>query len=198
VLLRSRGLKTACVLPKPDYPAYFCPQAATRNKELCHASFPFRDPVPSGLPGLSRAGHGPNPAKAPAPQAAPADTPDKKAPEPTGKRLAVTVEHDDTDPLGAKLAYHLKELLGRSSLMTLTNKDEKKIVIVLKTKEEFPGRPNLSSLYSVSWPFSAKAGSLRYYLASEAGIVDASGVDETAEAILGKTDKLSATYGYLF
>lgn len=150
-------------------------------------------------PGLAQ-----NAAKAPAPQAAPAapntpaESPAPKAPDSSAKRLAITVEHDDTDPLGAKLAYHLKELLGRSSLMTLTNKDEKKIVIVLKTKEEFPGRPNLSSIYAISWLFSAKSGSLRYFLNAEAGIVDASGVDEAAEAILSKTDKLAATYGYLF
>lgn len=139
-------------------------------------------------------------AKIPAPQAAPApaEAAAKKAPEPTGKKLAVAVEHDDTDPLGARLAYHIKELLGRSSLMTLTNKDEKKLVIVLRTKEEFPGRPNLCSIYSVSWLFSARDGSLKYFLTSEAGIVDASGVDQAAEAILGKSDKLAATYGYLF
>jgi hypothetical protein len=141
-----------------------------------------------------------NAAKAPAPQAAPAlaETPGQKAPEPSGKKLAVTVEHDDTDPLGARLAYHLKELLGRSSLMTLTNKDEKKVVIVLRTKEEFPGRPNLCSIYSVNWLFSAKEGSLKYFLNAEAGIVDNTGVDQAAEAILAKTDKLATTYGYLF
>ena len=108
------------------------------------------------------------------------------------------MEHDDTDPVGARLAYHLKELLGRSSLMVPTNKDEKKLVIVLRTREEFPGRPNLCSIYSVSWLFSAREGSLKYFLTAETGIVDASGVDQTADAILGKTDKLATTYGYLF
>lgn len=140
-----------------------------------------------------------NAAKTPAPQPAPAqaEAPAQKA-EPTGKRLAITVEHDDTDPLGARLAYRLKELLGRSSLMTLSNKDEKKIVIVLKTREEFPGRPNLCSIYGVSWLFSAREGSLKYFLNAETGIVDGTDLDQTAEAILAKTDKLAGTYGYLF
>lgn len=143
-------------------------------------------------PGLAQ-----NAAKTPAPKPAPTEANAKKA-EPTHKKLAITVEHDDTDPLGARLAYRIKELLGRSSLMTRSNKEEKKIVIVLKTKEEFPGRPNLCSIYGVSWLFSAKEGSLKYFLSAEAGIVDASGLDQTAEDILAKTDKLADTYGYLF
>ena len=65
---------------------------------------------------------GPAPAQnAPAPPASqsapPADTPQQKAPEPAAKKAAVTVEHNDTDPLGGRLAYRLKELLGRSALM---------------------------------------------------------------------------------
>ncbi|MFP5257701.1 MAG: hypothetical protein ACLGQH_01640 [Acidobacteriota bacterium] len=128
-----------------------------------------------------------------APEAAP-----KKADEGVVKKTPVAIDHDDADPVGARLAYRLKELLGRSSLMAPTNKDEKKLVLVIKTKEEFPGRPNLCSIYSVSWLFSSREGSLKYFLASEAGIVDASSVDQTAEALLGRTDKLAATYGYLF
>lgn len=128
-----------------------------------------------------------------APEAAP-----KKADEPAVKKTPVAVDHDDSDPVGARLAYRIKELLGRSALMLPTNRDEKKLVLVIKTKEEFPGRPNLCSIYSVSWLFSSREGALKYFLAAEAGIVDASSVDQTAEALLGRTDKLAATYGYLF
>ena len=137
-------------------------------------------------------------AKAPAPQAAPAPSDVAPKEEQAGKKIPVAIEHDDNDPLGARLAYRLKEMLGRSSLMQLSNKDEKKIVLVLKTKEEFPGRPNISSIYSISWLFSSKEGSLKYFLTAEAGIVDAPGMDQTAETLLGKTDKLATTYGYLF
>uniref|UniRef100_I2Q6R6 Uncharacterized protein n=1 Tax=Desulfovibrio sp. U5L TaxID=596152 RepID=I2Q6R6_9BACT len=135
----------------------------------------------------------PQAASAPAAPAAARDA-DKAA----AKKIPVAVEHDDTDPLGARLAYRLKELLGRSSLMQPTNKDEKKLVVVVKTKEEFPGRPGLSSIYAVSWLFSSREGALRYFLASEAGIVDSTGIDQAAETILGRTDKLAGTYGYLF
>ena len=128
-----------------------------------------------------------------APEAAPT-----KGDEAAVKKTPVTIEHDDSDPVGARLAYRIKELLGRSSLMVPTNRDEKKLVLVIKTKEECPGRPNLCSIYAASWLFSSREGSLKYFLASEAGIVDASSVDQTAEALLGRTDKLASTYGYLF
>jgi hypothetical protein len=136
--------------------------------------------------------------KAPPAAPTPAEAPQKKSESPAAKKTSIAIEQDDVDPLGARLAYRLKEMLGRSSLMQLTNKDEKKIVIVIKTKEEFPGRPNLSSIYSISWLFSSREGSLKYFLTSEAGIVDSAGVDQTVEAILAKTDKLATTYGYLF
>ncbi|MHC1790198.1 hypothetical protein [Solidesulfovibrio sp.] len=138
--------------------------------------------------------------KAAPPQAAPAapEAAAKKADEPAAKKTPVAIEHDDSDPVGARLAYRLKEQLGRSALMVPSNRDEKKLVIVIKTREEFPGRPNLCSIYAVSWLFSSREGALKYYLASEAGIVDAGGVDQTAEALLGRTDKLASTYGYLF
>jgi hypothetical protein len=137
-------------------------------------------------------------AKAPAPQAAPApaDAAGKKNDD--ARKTPVAIEHDDNDAVGTRLAYRLKELLGRSSLMQPTSKDEKKIVLVLKTKEEFPGRSGLSSIYSVSWLFSSKEGALKYFLTSEAGIVDSADIDQTAEMLLGKTDKLASTYGYLF
>lgn len=140
--------------------------------------------------------------KAPAPQATPAPAPmdatPKKSEETVNKKTPVAIEHDDNDLVGTRLVYRLKEMLGRSSLMQPTNKDEKKLILVLKTKEEFPGRPGLTSIYSISWLFSSREGALRYYLTAEAGIVDSASIDQTAETILGKTDKLASTYGYLF
>lgn len=146
--------------------------------------------------GPASAQHAPN---APAAKSAPpADTPQKKAPEATATKAAVTIQYGDNDPLGERLAYRLKELLGRSSLMRLSGTDEKKIVIVLTTRDEFPGRPNLSAIYAATWLFAAKEGSLKYFLTTETGIVDATTLDQTAETILGRTDTLAKTYGYLF
>lgn len=125
------------------------------------------------------------------------DTP-KKDTGVDGRRTPVGIEHTDTDVVGTRLAYHLKELLGRSSLMTLTTKDEKKLVLVIHTREEFTGRPAVSSIYSVAWLYSAKDGTLRYFLSGDTGIVDAVTLEQTVEALLVKTDKMAATYGYLF
>ena len=79
---------------------------------------------------------------APAPQAAPpADAPQKKAPEPAQGKTAVIVDHDDTDPLGARLAFRLKEMLGRSALMTLSNKDEKRSSSCSRPRKSSPAGP---------------------------------------------------------
>lgn len=138
----------------------------------------------------------------PAPEAKPEgqaipDTP-KRDMGVDGRRTPVAIEHADTDVVGTRLAYHLKELLGRSSLMNLTTKDEKKLVLVIRTREEFTGRPAVSSIYSVAWLYSAKDGALRYFLSADTGIVDAVTLEQTVEALLVKTDKMAATYGYLF
>ncbi len=130
--------------------------------------------------------------------AAPAPADAGKSTDATRKKTPVAIEHDDNDTVGSRLAYRIKEMLGRSSLMQPSGKDEKKIVIVLKTKDEFPGRSGLSSIYSISWLFASKEGSLKYFLTSEAGIVDSADIDEVAETVLGKTDKLATTYAYLF
>lgn len=138
----------------------------------------------------------------PAPEARPEtpaipDTP-KKDTGPDGKRTPVAIEHSDTDVVGTRMVYHMKELLGRSSLMSLTTKDEKKLVLVIQTQAEFTGRPAVSSIYSAAWLYSAKDGTLRYYLSSDTGIVDAVTLEQTVESLLAKTDKIAATYGYLF
>lgn len=75
---------------------------------------------------------------------------------PGRENASVAVEHDDTDPLGARLAYRLKELIGRSALMHLSGKDEKRSLVVLRTKEEFPGRPNPAPSIPSSWPSGSR------------------------------------------
>jgi len=110
----------------------------------------------------------------------------------------VSVEHNDADAVGVRLAYQVKELVGRSSLMRMSTKDEKKVVLLLTTAEEFTGRPAVSSVYSAIWLYSAKAGSLRYYLTSQTGIADAASLGQTVEAIMAQTSKVCETYSYLF
>ncbi|MBF0482741.1 MAG: hypothetical protein HQK81_05150 [Desulfovibrionaceae bacterium] len=115
-----------------------------------------------------------------------------------GKRVPIAVEHAGDDPVGLKLAYVIKEMVNNSSLFVLTTKDEKKIVLTLTTKEEFSGRPKIASVYGLSWLYSAKDGSLRYYLGSVSGVVDVTGVEDAAQAILSKTSATADASAYLF
>lgn len=127
------------------------------------------------------------------------DIPDKPAPaEQRERKIVVTVEHDGADNVGGRLAYHLKELFDRSSLFTLSTKDERKIKVILRTKEEFPGRPNMSSAYAVVFVYSETEGTLKYLLASDIGFVHSASVKEDAEVLAGKAHDIYSKYSYLF
>lgn len=133
--------------------------------------------------------------KAPKPEAI-ADTP--AAPAAPGLVTPVAVVSDSTDQLGVRLGFKLKETLAASPLFNVTVKDEKKIKIVLMTKPEFPGRPQVGSAYSAVWIYSASEDVLTHYLASETGTVDAATVDATAEALAARTAAAAEKYAYLF
>ncbi|MBU1002147.1 MAG: hypothetical protein KKE73_06455 [Proteobacteria bacterium] len=110
----------------------------------------------------------------------------------------VAVIHSNDDQLGSRLAYQLKEIFNTSSLFTLTAKDEAKIKLLVSTKPEFPSRPQVGSVYSVIWIFSASENVLTHYLASETDIIDAANVAAAAEALAGRTTAVADQYAYLF
>lgn len=110
----------------------------------------------------------------------------------------VGVIHDQVDQLGTRLAFQLKETFNASSLFSLTSADEPKIKLIVSTQPEFPSRPQLGSVYSVVWIFSASENVLTHYLASEAGTVDAATVAAAAEALAGRTTAVAEQYAYLF
>lgn len=112
--------------------------------------------------------------------------------------IPVIVEQTGEDAVGGRLAYHLKELFSKSSLFTVTVKDEKKIKLVLNTKLEFKGRPSTSSIYSAVWVYSENEGTLKYYLASEVGLVHGVSVKDSAEILVNKTHEVFTRYSYLF
>lgn len=112
--------------------------------------------------------------------------------------IPVIVEQTGEDAVGGRLAYHLKELFSKSSLFTVTGKDEKKIKLLLNTKIEFMGRPSTSSIYSAVWVYSENEGTLKYYLASEVGLVHGVSVKDAAEILVNKTHKIFTRYSYLF
>lgn len=127
------------------------------------------------------------------------DIPDKPAAtEQKERKIVVSVEHAGTDNVGGRLAYHLKELFDRSSLFALSTKDERKLKVILRTVEEFPGRPNMSSAYAVVFVYSETEGTLKYLLSSEVGFVHSASVKEDAEVLAGKTHEIYSKYSYLF
>lgn len=127
------------------------------------------------------------------------DIPDKPTTtEKKESKIIVSVEHDGADNVGGRLAYHLKELFDRSSLFTLSTSDERKLKVILRTREEFAGRPNMSSAYAAVFVYSETEGTLKYLLSSEVGFVHSASVKEDAEVLAGKAHEIYSKYSYLF
>ena len=118
-------------------------------------------------------------------------------PGPTGSP-PVAVVHGDLDVAGAALVLRLKEILNESSLFRLTDKDEKKLKIIVESREEFPGRPGIASAYSAIWVYSASENILTHYLDSEVGFVAPDGAAVAAQALATATDDVASRYAYLF
>lgn len=153
----------------------------------------------------------PSPAAAQAPGTAPAPAtaaqdgdlpPGKTIPDtPAETRTAATpvaVVHGDVDQLGTRLAFRLKEIFNDSGLFALTSRDERKLKVVVTTRPEFPGRPQVGSVYAAVWIFSSGENVLTHYLACKAGTVDTTTVDATAEALAATTAAVAEQYAYLF
>ena len=127
-------------------------------------------------------------------------TPRKDAPESVKKdqKYPVMVIHEDTDDLGRRLTFNLREVFNKSSLFRLSGYNEQKIQIILSTRQEFKGRPNISSIYTIIWLFSSGEGMLNHYLDSETGFIDFRTVEDLAETLAAKTDEVVSQYAYLF
>ena len=123
---------------------------------------------------------------------------DKPARDPVNHSTAVTLEHEGTDTLGAKLAFQLKGTFNTSSLFTLTDKDEPKLKLFITTTAEFPSRPHIASVYSIVWAFSQGEGTLNFLLAREVGVADAGELDAIVAKTAERTDGIAVRYGYLF
>jgi len=123
---------------------------------------------------------------------------DKPASAGVDRVTPVAVIHGDLDVAGAALVLRLKEVLNESSLFRLTDKDEKKLKIIVESREEFPGRPGIASAYSVVWIYSASENVLTHYLDSEVGFVAPDGAAVAARALATATDDVASRYAYLF
>ena len=138
--------------------------------------------------------------------AAPALAADAQPGKPTADKPAkgserstvITVVHEGPDSIGARLSTRLKETLNASNLFQLNEKDMPKLRLLLSTVSEFPERPGVGSVYSVTWVFSQSENNLGYLLARDLGTVSADEVDALTNKLVERTDGLSVKYRYLF
>lgn len=110
----------------------------------------------------------------------------------------VDVQAEGTDSIGARLSTGLKEKFNTSSLFRLVVGNEPKLVLLLSTESEFPSRPSVGSVYSVTWVYLQKDNYLPMLLARDLGTVSAEDVDGLVARIVERTDGLSVKYAYLW
>ena len=114
------------------------------------------------------------------------------------RSTAVAVIHEGVDSIGARLAMRLKERFNASNLFKLEEKDQPKLRLLLNTMAEFPSRPGIGSVYSITWAFSQSEGHLAYLLARDVGVLTLEEVDALIARLEARTDDISVKYGYLF
>ena len=123
-------------------------------------------------------------AKVQAPQDKPAKT--------DSRVTVVSVTLDGSDSVGARLGMKLKEAFN------LSEADSPKLRILVDTKSEFPSRPGVGSVYSVTWVFSQGEGYLPFLLSKEIGTLTMDEVDGLVARLVERTDGLSVKYGNLW
>ena len=131
-------------------------------------------------------------AKVQAPQDKPAKT--------DSRVTVVSVTLDGSDSVGARLGMKLKEAFNSSNLFSLSEADSPKLRILVDTKSEFqfPSRPGVGSVYSVTWVFSQGEGYLPFLLSKEIGTLTMDEVDGLVARLVERTDGLSVKYGNLW
>lgn len=132
--------------------------------------------------------------------AAPAEPAPVPAPMPENDRPAipVAVVHQGDDPQGIQLAFALKEVFSRSPLFKLAQGEDKRVVVRVSSRAEFPGRPELASCYGVTWVFAEKNDVLALFLEDGAGVLTRGQTQDEAAALAARTDAVADRFGYLF
>ena len=110
----------------------------------------------------------------------------------------VSVIHEGTDSLGAKLSYQLKEIFNSGTLFALNDKDEPKLQLIISTAAEFPSRPGVGSVYSVVWLYTERSTVLSNYLAHEVGAFSTDTLSTLADSLAARTSGLVAKHSYIF
>jgi hypothetical protein len=110
-------------------------------------------------------------------------------------QVAIEVVDDSEDMVGQRLVFKVKEKFASSSIFRLTYKDEPRVQVIILTMDRFKGdrfQENISTMYAVIWVFKFEVG-LPIYLNSTMGFAGSQVLDESAESIVAKTEKLIST-----
>lgn len=120
-----------------------------------------------------------------------------RTPGESGK-TPIQIRHENTDRVGRRLVFHMRERFNESGLFRLSDREEEKIILHVKTRTEFPDRPGISSIYAVTWTFSYGGDVLSNYLQSRTGIAGGEALKSLAEELAAQTHEVSTRYSYLF
>jgi hypothetical protein len=110
-------------------------------------------------------------------------------------QVAIEVVDDSEDMVGQRLVFKVKEKFASSSIFRLTYKDEPRVQVIILTMDRFKGdrfQENISTMYAVIWVFKFEVG-LPIYLNGTMGFAGSQVLDESAESIVAKTEKLIST-----
>ncbi len=116
----------------------------------------------------------------------------------TQRTTAITIAHEGTDSLGARLAMRLKETFNASNLFSLEEKNKPKIRLYLLTETEFPGRPGVGSVYAAIWTYQQSEGQLAYLLSREVGTVNSDTLEGLVQRLGERSDGIAVKYAYLW
>lgn len=111
---------------------------------------------------------------------------------------AISVVHEGTDSIGARLSSRLKESFNSSSLFRLTEADGAKMKLLITTAPEFPSRPGVGSVYSICWVFSQSDTYLPFLLSRECGTVCAEDVESLVAKLVERSDGVAVKYTSLW
>lgn len=122
---------------------------------------------------------------------------EKKQDPATKGRVPVVVDFEGEDALGQRLAFELREAFRAASGFRLAGAGDKGLRLRLRAVPEFKDRPNLGSIYAVSWLFSEGGNVLSYFLDSGLGVVDEGSLKREAQNLAARTDEISGRFAYL-
>ncbi len=111
---------------------------------------------------------------------------------------AVSVRSEGTDSIGARLGTALKESFNASNLFRLSEQDEGKLLLLVRTAPEFPSRPSVGSVFSVTWAYSQADNTLPMILGQDLGTVSDESLRDLVARLVERTDGISVKYKYLW